>query len=246
MRDVVLEHTRKRSEGNTILPRSSQWGAADSWLIQICYARLWWTPEEYVMSGKAYRVILDVAEQEAAEIIVIGVHGKGVLNRRLFGSTTHHVIREARCPMLTLRAWSLVTIEQKPPDVMVLGAEWPQRALLRAQLIEEGHEVVAVDSWPIPRLYLQPGMKPRVLLIDLHELPTPRETLDQVRFMFPPTRVLVLIALGSLTGKEVRALGFNVIERPVTIGQIVAAIEALLSRTASERGPQAASSLRKE
>jgi nucleotide-binding universal stress UspA family protein len=67
-------------------------------------ARVWCTPEERVMSGKAYRVILDVAEQEKAEVIVMGVHGKGALNRRLFGSTTHHVIREARCPVLTLRA----------------------------------------------------------------------------------------------------------------------------------------------
>jgi nucleotide-binding universal stress UspA family protein len=67
-------------------------------------ARVWCTPEERVVSGKAYRVILDLAEQEKAEVIVMGVHGKGALNRRLFGSTTHHVIREARCPVLTLRA----------------------------------------------------------------------------------------------------------------------------------------------
>jgi nucleotide-binding universal stress UspA family protein len=32
------------------------------------------------------------------------VHGKGAFKRRLFGSTTHHVISEARCPVLTLRA----------------------------------------------------------------------------------------------------------------------------------------------
>jgi hypothetical protein len=118
----------------------------------------------------------------------------------------------------------------KPPDVIVLGAEWPQRALLRAQLIEEGHEVVAVDTWPIPRLYRRPGMKPRVLLIDLRELPKPRETLEEVRVVLPPERVLVVTAIGSLTGEEVRGLGFNVIERPVTIGLIVAATGALLSR----------------
>ena len=58
----------------------------------------------------------------------------------------------------------------KPPDVIVLGPQWPQRALLRAQLIEERYEVVAVDAWPIPRLYRRAGMTPRVLLIDLHEL----------------------------------------------------------------------------
>jgi nucleotide-binding universal stress UspA family protein len=66
-------------------------------------ARVWCTPEERVVSGNAYHVILDMAEQEKAELIVMGVHGKGALNRRLFGSTTHHVIRHARCPVLTLR-----------------------------------------------------------------------------------------------------------------------------------------------
>jgi nucleotide-binding universal stress UspA family protein len=67
-------------------------------------ARVWCTPEERVLSGKAHRVILEIADQEHAEVIVMGVHGKGALNRRLFGSTTHHVIREAHCPVLTLRA----------------------------------------------------------------------------------------------------------------------------------------------
>jgi hypothetical protein len=128
----------------------------------------------------------------------------------------------------------------------VLGAKWPERALLRAQLIEQGHEVVAVDTWPIPRLFRQPGMKPRVLLIDLHELPKPRETLHEVRFVLPPERVLVLTALGSLTGEAVRELGFNVIERPATIGQIVAATGALISRTPSEPSAHVASPSRSE
>jgi nucleotide-binding universal stress UspA family protein len=66
-------------------------------------ARVWCTPEERVRTGKAYRVILEMADEEKAEVIVMGVHGKGAL-KRLFGSTTHHVIREAHCPVLTLRA----------------------------------------------------------------------------------------------------------------------------------------------
>lgn len=132
-------------------------------------------------------------------------------------------------------------MDPKPPDVIVLGAEWPERALLRAQLIEEGHEVAAVDTWPIPRLYRRPGMKPRVLLIDLHELRKPRETLEEVRFVLPPEQVLVVTALGSLTGQEVRELGFNVIERPTTIGRIVIATEALLSRPLAEQGAKNAS-----
>jgi len=123
----------------------------------------------------------------------------------------------------------------KPPDVIVVGTNWLQRALLRAQLIEAGYEIVAVDTWPIPRLYRRPEMKPLVLLIDLHQLPDPRETLDEVRYVMPPERVLVVTALGSLTLEEVRARGFNVIERPVTIGQVVAATGKLLARARRER-----------
>jgi hypothetical protein len=133
-------------------------------------------------------------------------------------------------------------MDTEPPDVIVLGAQWPERALLRAQLIEEGHQVIALDTWPIPRLYRRPGMQPRVLLIDLYELPKPRETLDEVRFVLPPERVLVVTALGSLTGQQVRELGFNVIERPTTIGRIVAATAALLSRPLSEQGAAASPS----
>ena len=120
-------------------------------------------------------------------------------------------------------------MDQKPPDVMLLGAEWPQRALLRAQLIEEGYDVVAIDAWPMPRMYRQPGMKPRVLLIDLHELAAPRETLDEVRFVVPADRVLVVTALGTVSDDEVRALGFNVIRRPATVAQVVSATTDLLS-----------------
>jgi len=134
-------------------------------------------------------------------------------------------------------------MEQKPPDVMLLCPEWPERALVRAQLIEEGYEVVAIDAWPIPRPSRPVGMKPRVLVIDLHGLPQPRDTLDEVPFVMPRERVLVVTALGTLTGDEVRGLGFNVVERPVTIGQIVAATRALLSHKSPS--PQAASPTRK-
>jgi nucleotide-binding universal stress UspA family protein len=66
-------------------------------------ARDWCTPVERVVHGKASREILALAAAEKAEVIVMGVHGKGPLHVRLFGSTTHHVIREAGCPVLTLR-----------------------------------------------------------------------------------------------------------------------------------------------
>lgn len=67
-------------------------------------ARTWSTPQERIARGRAYREILRVARDEGVDLIVMGVQGKGALNRLVFGSTTHHVIREARCPVLTIRA----------------------------------------------------------------------------------------------------------------------------------------------
>jgi nucleotide-binding universal stress UspA family protein len=66
--------------------------------------RVWAHPIERIARGRAYRQILATADDERAGLIVMGVRGRGALNRFLFGSTTEHVIREAHCPVLTLHA----------------------------------------------------------------------------------------------------------------------------------------------
>jgi hypothetical protein len=35
----------------------------------------------------------------------------------------------------------------EPPDIVLLAGDWQPRALIRAQLIEEGLEVVATNTW---------------------------------------------------------------------------------------------------
>lgn len=66
-------------------------------------ARREFAVEDHVTMGKAHREILRLAADANADLIVMGVHGKGALHLRVFGSTTHHIIREAGCPVLTLR-----------------------------------------------------------------------------------------------------------------------------------------------
>ena len=63
----------------------------------------WCKPEHVVARGRAWRVILDTAEKQAADLIVMGVHGRNPVDLALFGSTTHHVVRGARCPVLVIR-----------------------------------------------------------------------------------------------------------------------------------------------
>ena len=59
---------------------------------------------EQVTSGRAWKEILRVAEEEQADLIVLGVTGRLTADLMLFGSTTQHVVRQATCPVLTIRA----------------------------------------------------------------------------------------------------------------------------------------------
>jgi nucleotide-binding universal stress UspA family protein len=56
-----------------------------------------------VCHGKPYVEILDVAAETAADLMVLGVHGRNNLDLTLFGSTTNQLVRRATCPVLTLR-----------------------------------------------------------------------------------------------------------------------------------------------
>jgi nucleotide-binding universal stress UspA family protein len=54
-------------------------------------------------AGKPYREILRVASGHQADLLVVGVHGRGAVDRLFFGSTTQHLVRQAACPVLTLK-----------------------------------------------------------------------------------------------------------------------------------------------
>ena len=53
--------------------------------------------------GVPFEEIVKVAEEERADMIVMGTHGRSGLNRVLLGSVAERVIRLARCPVLTAR-----------------------------------------------------------------------------------------------------------------------------------------------
>lgn len=126
------------------------------------------------------------------------------------------------------RAASHGKLRRDGPDILLLGAEWPARALLRAQLIEDGHDVVAADAWPVARHYFRDGAKPRVLIVDLHGLPDPATVLAELPALTPPSRTLVIAALGTLSADEIRAKGFQVMSRPAAVGEIAAAVARML------------------
>ena len=48
--------------------------------------------------------IARVAKRQAADLIVMGTHGHGVLARALLGSVAQRVINRASCPVMTVKA----------------------------------------------------------------------------------------------------------------------------------------------
>lgn len=56
-----------------------------------------------VRFGKPWKETLEAAAATGADVIVLGVQGRGAIDLGFFGSTTNHVVRSATCPVLTVR-----------------------------------------------------------------------------------------------------------------------------------------------
>jgi nucleotide-binding universal stress UspA family protein len=59
--------------------------------------------EHRLEEGDAAKAILEVARENPASLIVMGTHGRTGLGRLLMGSVAEQVLREAPCPVLTVK-----------------------------------------------------------------------------------------------------------------------------------------------
>jgi nucleotide-binding universal stress UspA family protein len=59
--------------------------------------------EVLVREGKPAQAIVEAAEEQQAEVIVIGSHGRSGLDHLLVGSVTERVLRKARCHVFMVR-----------------------------------------------------------------------------------------------------------------------------------------------
>jgi nucleotide-binding universal stress UspA family protein len=53
--------------------------------------------------GIAHQEVVALARDERADLVIIGTHGRGGVDRLLLGSVADRVIRLAPCPVLTVR-----------------------------------------------------------------------------------------------------------------------------------------------
>jgi len=54
-------------------------------------------------NGEAGESIVEAAEAESADLIVVGTHERGAVGRLFLGSVSDHVVRHARCPVMVVR-----------------------------------------------------------------------------------------------------------------------------------------------
>lgn len=78
------------------------------------------TVERALVEGRPSAEITGYAERADCDVIVMGTHGRGGLNRLLLGSVAEKVVRTASMPVLTVRA---VNAEVEPGAEAETGTE---------------------------------------------------------------------------------------------------------------------------
>ena len=57
---------------------------------------------EVVVAGQPYNAIIDCADNEHVNLVVMSSHGRSGLSRMLIGSVTDKLLRAAKCPVLVV------------------------------------------------------------------------------------------------------------------------------------------------
>lgn len=93
---------RKKNENQNIIDAVAE--AKDKIKAFVLEHKLGGVPvETFVDVGFPFNVILDVAEQQKADLIVIGAYGKEHTKEKFLGSNLQKVLRDANCPVLAVK-----------------------------------------------------------------------------------------------------------------------------------------------
>ena len=85
------------------------------------------TVERILVVGAPAYEISRVAEAYHADLIVMGTHGRGGLSRLVMGSVAEDVLRNAQCPVLTVRCKQAVRAEPIAPGCLSIAPSLPAR-----------------------------------------------------------------------------------------------------------------------
>lgn len=116
--------------------------------------------------------------------------------------------------------------------VLLIQAEWPARALLKAEMESRGHQVLGADSVPLALgLSTGRGFRPDVLVVDGLGLRADPADLERLRLLRGRASLL-LVRSGQYASADTEALAADVeLQRPVSVGEIADAVDRLVAGT---------------
>jgi DNA-binding NtrC family response regulator len=111
--------------------------------------------------------------------------------------------------------------------VLLAGKDWQARALLRAQLIEEGVDVEAHESVNDARASLEAGeVLPALFIADLFASDHPAADIDELAKWSHDIPVWIIATHGVIAEQNLKGRGFELILfRPVDLGELVGQIK---------------------
>lgn len=118
------------------------------------------TAEPHVYYDEPVRAILDAAERNGADVIVMSTHGRGGLGRLIYGSVADQVLRRSNVPVLLVPAMVEHIWPAEGPHALLVpldGSPLAEQALQAASLLTEGQSsqliLLRVVQPPSPGVY---------------------------------------------------------------------------------------------
>lgn len=115
-------------------------------------------------------------------------------------------------------------------QILIAGKDWQARALLRAQLLEEGFEVEAHETIVDTLATLDPGTNfPDLLIADISSSDDPSADIEALSTWSRKLPIWIIASRTYIVEKGVRGHGFEVtLLRPVDVGELVDQIKQRL------------------
>jgi len=115
-------------------------------------------------------------------------------------------------------------------QILLAGKDWTARALLRAQLIEEGLEVEVYETVRTALESLQGSeLLPGMLIADLTASDAPAAEIDELASWAPQIPIWIIAGRNLIAEKRLKGRGFEMILfRPVDMGELVEQIKRRL------------------
>jgi CheY-like chemotaxis protein len=107
--------------------------------------------------------------------------------------------------------------------IVIAGKDWQARALLRAQLLDEGFDVEAQETIPEALATLEPGTKlPDLLIADISASDDPSADVEALTAWSRKLPIWIIASRAYIVEKGLRGHGFEMILlRPVDVGELV-------------------------